>query len=259
MNELGNIPTSRQAATNGLAVVGFIALVLFGIWLAVYSTRFVPLVVGRVGSAAVYLSSVFVQTKPSLSVIPTASSTMISFIPFGEATSTTSTNTVSTSTTPSPKKKTSAPTTAGSITNNTYPIAGTTTTVTAFSGLPDLIVKINAIGYLATTSANSFVASSTVPAGSRPAVSFTIKNIGTNTSGAWRFSAIIPTQTAYVYQSQPQQSLAPGDSIDYTLGFDQANKGVGQTISITANSDHTVAESDTTNNNASATITILGN
>ena len=61
----------------------------------------------------------------------------------------------------------------------------------------------------------------------------------------------------YTYESQPQQSLNPGDSIDYTLGFDQADAGT-QTISITANYDHAVAESDSGNDSASAQITILG-
>src|SRR3989344_3436924 len=46
---------TRQAAINGLAVVGFIALVGAGIWFAVYSTRFVPTVVNNLGAAAVYL------------------------------------------------------------------------------------------------------------------------------------------------------------------------------------------------------------
>ena len=98
----------------------------------------------------------------------------------------------------------------------------------------------------------------TAPSGSRPAVVFTIKNIGTNVAGSWRWSASIPTQTSYLYQSLPQQALNPGDSIEYTLGFDQANKGSGQMISVTANFDRAVAESDANNNSASATLTILG-
>jgi subtilase family serine protease len=147
--------------------------------------------------------------------------------------------------------------TAGTRTSETIPLGGTVPTGTPY-GLPDLTTSITAVGYLATTSADSFVASATVPAGSRPAVRFTIKNTGTNVTGSWRFSASIPTQTAYIFQSQPQQSLAPGDSIDYTLGFDQANRGSNQTISVTANFDNAVAESNKNNNSASAAVTILG-
>lgn len=241
---------SRQAATYGLAIVGFIALMGAGMWLAIYSTQFVPSVVGRMGAAAVYLGSVFTPAEPTLSVIDTASTT----ISFGDATSTPVTNIpesneLSLSTPVKPV--------AGAQTTSVTEISGSSAPA-ALSGLPDLSVKINQIGYLATTSASSFIASSTVPVGSRPAVSFTIKNIGANASGAWRFSASIPTQTAYVYQSPAQQTLAPGDSIDYTLGFDQAISGTNKIISITANFDNSVTESSKANNTASTSVTVLG-
>ena len=249
MDEQENSVPNRRVIVHTLATVGFIALISASMWLAVYSTRFVPDVVNRLGSAAVYLGSVFVPgEKSSLSVIPTASTT----IPFGPATSTNMASTPATPTTP----KKSTPT-LGTRTDTTYQIGGATTTG-ALSGLPDLVVHINAVGYLATSSATSFVASTTVPSGSRPAVNFTIQNIGTNKSGPWRFSATIPTQTNFLFLSQPQQSLAPGDSIDYTLGFDQANKGTDKLITIIANFDHTLGESNTNNNTASTSLTIIG-
>ncbi|HQT82568.1 MAG TPA: CARDB domain-containing protein [Candidatus Paceibacterota bacterium] len=249
MNGIGISAPNRTTTVYVFAVIGFVALVGAGMWLAVYSTRYVPSIVNRFGSAAVYLGSVFTPA-PSLSVVPTASTT----IPFGEASSSISTSITSPAVPPAKH----VPVTAGAETSNVFPLGTTTTAVAVPNGLPDLITTINAIGYLATSSANSFVASSTVPAGSRPAVTFTIKNAGTGVSGPWRFSASIPTQTAYIYRSQLQQPLNPGDSIDYTLGFDQANKGAGQTISITANYDHLVTESNFNNNSASATTTILG-
>jgi|CXWL01.1.fsa_nt_gi hypothetical protein len=263
MNEQKNTPSHQVVAMQVLAVVGFISLVAGSMWLAVYSTRYVPSVIGRIGTAVVYLGSVFTPAPvSSLSVVPTASTT----IDFAEASSTLSTSVPTASSTPieplttpvvSPKQYRPV---AGTETSKTYQItpATTTTPVALSNGLSDFVVNINAIGYLATTSAESFIASSTVPNGSRPAVRFTIKNVGGSTSGQWRFSASIPTQTAYIYQSQPQQSLNPGDSIDYTLGFDQANKGSGQMISITANFDHAVTESNSNNNSAASQITILG-
>jgi len=243
-------PQARQTALHILAAVGFIALIGASMWLAVYSTRYVPGVIGRIGSAAVYLGSVFTPAEePSLSVVPTpvASTT----IPFGN----TSSNVPPVSTPVSPKP---VQPTAGEKTTNTYPMGGTTALPSLSSGLPDFVVTIDAIGYLATSSAESFVTSSTVPAQNRPAVVFTIKNIGTKVGGQWRFSASIPTQTAYIYQSEPQQPLNPGDRITYTLGFDQATRGTDKTISITANFDRTVTESNPDNNSASALVTILG-
>lgn len=251
MNTVSERTDTRQAAVHGLAVVGFIALVAAGIWLAIYSTRYVPTVVGSIGSAAVYLGSVFTpSSEPTLSVIPPDTAATSS--PSDTASTTAATSTVPA--TPAPARPKPA-TTAGEKTSTTSPI---TNAPAALSGLPDLVVHINAVGYLATTSASSFVASTTVPSGSRPAVVFTIKNIGTNMVGPWRWSASIPTQTSYIYQSQPQQALNPGDSIEYTLGFDQANRGSGQMISVTANFDRAVAELNTDNNSAAATLTILG-
>ena len=238
-----------QAAINGLAVVGFVALVIAGIWLAVYSTRFVPDVVNRIGAAAVYLGSVFNPAdEPTLSVVeaPTASTT----ISFGDSSSTTSTTATQSRTNP-------VKTTAGERTSSVYQIGGVTNTG-VLSGLPDFVVSIDSVGYLASTSADSFVATSTMQSSNRPAIKFTVKNIGTNKSGEWRFSASIPTQSSYLYYSPFQQSLNPGDSIDYTLGFDQPIAGSNKMISVTANFDHAIGESNTNNNSASASVTIIG-
>ena len=243
---------TRAGAVYGLAGVGFIALVAAGMWLAIYSARFVPTAVNSLSAAAVSLGSFFVPAPDTtLSVVPTATTT----IPFGEATSTATSTPVATTTAPT---NTVTPTpTAGQQTTTVTQIGSGTTTPSLY-GLPDLSTTITAIGYLATTSVDSFVASTTVPKGARPAVKFTIKNVGTNATGSWRFSASIPTQTSYLYLSNPQQSLLPGESIDYTLGFDQSNKGAAQRISISANYDNAVAETTTNNNGASATITVLG-
>lgn len=253
MNDPEVTPAARPMVVRTLAAVGFVALVGAGIWLAVYSTRFVPGVVNRIGAAAVILGSVFTPAEgPSLSVIATTTdaTTTISFGGTSEAPA-------ATPETPAPKATALPKTTPGQETTSTIPISGTATT-SPLSGLPDLLVHINAIGYLASSSPDSFVATTTVPAGRRPAVNFTIKNVGTNVTGSWRFSATIPTQSSFLFLSEPQQSLAPGDSIDYTLGFDQANRGSGQLISVTANYDHAVGESNTNNNNASARLTIIG-
>jgi hypothetical protein len=258
MNPNWQITPTRQAAINGLAVVGFIALVAAGIWLAIYSTRFVPVVVNGVGGAAVYIGSIFVPSKepPSLSVIPNSISTTTISFDTESADVTTAISKISPEPV-TPVKSTPVATTPGNATSETYQISGATTT-SSLSGFPDLVTNITAIGYLATSSAESFIASSTVPSGSRPAVKFTIKNIGNNVTGQWRFSASIPTQTSYLYYSPFQQQLNPGESIDYTLGFDQANRGSSQTVFISANFDRAVTESNFNNNGASVNLTIIG-
>jgi hypothetical protein len=116
-------------------------------------------------------------------------------------------------------------------------------------------VKVVTTGYLTAASTDAFVASTTVPYGDRPAVHFKVTNIGTNWSGTWTFNASIPTRPAYTFHSPVQQSLAPGDSIDYTLGFDQAITGPDQVITITI--DPVGSDSNTNNNSTSAGMTVL--
>lgn len=245
--------TSRTAAFSLLAAVGFVAFVGGSFWLAANSTRYVPSVVNGIGSAAVYLSSFFSPAPATISVVPSPVSTTT--LPV-DATTTTPVATTS-PVVKTPTKPVTPPTTSGPETNTTYPISGSTATPT-YSGLPDLAVTIENVGYLASSTADSFVASSSVQAGSRPAVKFVIKNVGTNIAAPWRFSATIPTQTAYVFQSPAQQALGPGESIEYVLGFDQANRGANQQITVTANFDNAVTETSTANNTATASLTILG-
>jgi hypothetical protein len=241
---------NRQAALTTLAVVGFLALVAFGIYLAIYSARYVPNAVSKLDAAAVSLASVFSPAATSsLAVIPASSASTT--IAFGDD----STTTVPVAPTAAPVKPAAVIPQAGAQTSGTYQISGGTGP-TSYTGLPDLTVAVDAVGYLTTDAADSFVAASTVPAGYRPAVEFTIKNIGTNVAEPWRFSATIPTTVGYTYQSNEQQSLNPGDSIDYTLGFDDATVGTNETISITANFDHAVAESNTSNDSATASVTV---
>jgi hypothetical protein len=61
----------------------------------------------------------------------------------------------------------------------------------------------------------------------RTVVQFTIINGGTNIANSgWSFNAALPYQNStYTYQSAPQQALYPGDSIAYTLTYDDPSYG----------------------------------
>lgn len=256
---------TKQVAINSLAVVGFITIISVGVWLAVYSVRFIPTISTRASAAAVYLGSIFKEPKKTSLPEGIASTQETKEAKEQDKEQPTVSKDVSKETTnPEPKVTPEVSnqiepgaTTAGEKTSSTYQIGGSTKNVIAPNGLPDLTVKIIAVGYMTTTSTDSFVANKKVPAGNRPAVRFTIENIGTNKSGEWRFNASIPAQNAYLFQSPPQQSLNPGESIDYTLGFDESNKGINQTISISANFDRAIKESNVENNNASDKLEIL--
>ncbi|MBI2410087.1 hypothetical protein HYV30_03560 [Candidatus Kaiserbacteria bacterium] len=232
---------------SGLAIVGFVSLVGAGVWLAVLGARYVPEIVDRTGLAAIYLGS-SLDTPPPGTVATTT--------PPGAGLGNGSATSTATSTPPRQTPLGGGGYVAGPRTGTNTLISGTTTPV--LHGLPDLAITIQEVGYLVGPTTDSFIASTTVPVGGRPAVRFTIHNAGTNSTGSWRFSATIPTQTNFVFQSAPQQSLNPGDRIEYTLGFDQPIPGAGRTITLRANFDNAVVESNTVNNVIFAQLTILG-
>ncbi len=64
-------PHANRHAVLGLAAVGFIVIMLLGLWLASYSTQYVPAVVGGAGMAAASLSSALDSSiTPTLSAVP---------------------------------------------------------------------------------------------------------------------------------------------------------------------------------------------
>lgn len=243
--------TRRSAAINGLAIVGFAALVIAGMALAVYAARFVPGAVSQIGSAAVYLSSqVFTggsNEDTDLVVVPSTDT-----ISFGEDTATsTATSTVATATTTTTVAPTPQP---GTPTTIVVPVAVPASV--NYHGLPDLVIESVQTGYLTSTDTSSFRASKVVPDGERGAVKFAVVNRGTNVSGSFRFSAELPTSPTYTYDSRDQQSLRPGERIEYVLGFDRTRTGDNRTITIEVDSRNDVAESNERNNTHTVEISI---
>lgn len=225
----------RETAVTSLAIVGFLALLGLGVYAGIYSARFVPTVVEGLGSAAVYVGSAFSPAPTAdLSVVTgAATSTEPTTISFGDEATTTPAVAPVASSTP----KTSAPVV-------TTPVF----VPTAPHGLADLTVEATAVGYLTTDSTASFVTGTSVPSGSRPAVKFTVKNVGTNWTGTWSFTASIPSSPVFTYTSAAQESLGPGATVDYILGFDRARSGQQQDLTITVNPGNTAPESNATNN-----------
>ncbi|HWH16495.1 MAG TPA: CARDB domain-containing protein [Candidatus Paceibacterota bacterium] len=241
---------ARRAAVNALAIVGFIVLLFIGMALAVYAARFIPAAVSNIGSAAVYLSSQVFPSEDEGDLVVVGDPETV---PFGEdevaATSTPATTTPTTGT-------------GGTVTN---PRPGTPTTVvvpvqvpasTNYHGLPDLVVESVVTGYLNTSDTSSFRASDEVPDGKRGAVKFTVINRGTNVSGRFEFEVELPTTRTYTYNSRSQQSLRPGERIEYVLGFDRTREGQNRTIAITVDPDDEIDESNERNNDRSVSIDI---
>ena len=142
----------------------------------------------------------------------------------------------------------------------TFPVGGTvstTPTPSNPSGTADLSVKIIDVG-IVSRSSSEFTATSSVRATDRAAVRFTVENLGTKVSDSWTFSAVLPTSPAYIFDSQSQRVLLPGERIEFTLGFDSIVAPTDTALAhITINIDPTNSLREVTKNNNIAKTTII--
>lgn len=250
-------PKTKGAATSALAIVGFIALILLGMALAIYAASFMPKALSRIGQAAVSLTSSFngkddaeLQVVTQEQPVTTGVVTLPQAAPANPTPATTPASPATTYTYQQPTTYTYQP---GTPTYTVITVPGGSPT---FYGDPDLKVEITAIGYLRNSDTDSFVRANRVPDGKRGAVQFRVTNIGTDESGKWKFEAELPTSPSYTYKSSNQRSLNPGDRIDFTLGFDQPRDGKNREVTITVDSGHDVRESNERNNEDSDRIDI---
>ncbi|MEI8337941.1 MAG: hypothetical protein WCF92_02215 [bacterium] len=103
-----------------------------------------------------------------------------------------------------------------------------------YYGNATLNVSINNIGQF-NRSNQQFYNNSTIYSGSTVGVQFTVTNNGASATGPWTFNASVPTNSngnynyynsgTYNYTSGSQPSLAPGQSANFTIAFDNPNVG----------------------------------
>ncbi|MCK4918644.1 MAG: sortase [Candidatus Pacebacteria bacterium] len=124
-------------------------------------------------------------------------------------------------------------------------------------GLVDLEVTIDSVGYL--NSNKDLVATSTLSLGDIGAVKFTVTNIGTHSSDGWTFNAVLPTSPAHIFHSQGQKTLAPGEKIEFTMGFDKLRVGDQMPVVINIDPSGGMKESNKVNNIAKVFIDIIEN
>jgi len=165
----------------------------------------------------------------------------------------------------------------GSIINNKPTPVATTTTVTnnppvnvitppyvpsqpapVYYGKPDLAVRILQTGIL-NQYTNQIVSQTQFNQSDMIGIKFEIRNDGDANTGTWYFSAFLPSTSNPVYASTAQISLRPGESIIYTLGFSNlANQGINL-ITVKADQNNSVYESNENNNTQTSTITSTNN
>lgn len=347
-------PQKRSATLKAISIVGFVAILLFGVWGLIQVARMVPNLFSSIGGAAVSLSSIFVPaerlevsletsnvtasepftiswehtnkrgegtyrlsyacrdgvtmqapddrgtyqtvfcetpfnlTKEETAMKVVAFSDRNRFIDVplkltftrlsdGEMTASTevaitienkqyqattlptatSTTTVVVPATPVAKPPSRIIRKAGIETRNVYTVTNTAR-VSDPNGRVDLSVQILQTGALDPVT-DVFTQTASIRRGTKGAVRFQVTNLGTKSAENWNFNAVVPTFPMYIYSSDMQQVLGPGDSIEFTLGFDQADAVATKGI-LTVNIDPSGAirnEISRDNNIARATFSIF--
>ena len=109
----------------------------------------------------------------------------------------------------------------------------------------DLTVNLIATGVI--NNANQFVSGRVAQVGEKVAVRFEIANIGGKNTGVWNWGATLPIPAPQnIYNSANEISLAPGDRIEFTLGYQRTSAGQNQIV-IVADPAKSVVQNDRNN------------
>jgi len=139
---------------------------------------------------------------------------------------------------------------AGPIKTNVYLVNESNLSVFP-GGIPDLMVQIIDTGII--DDAGNFIHATSTGQNQQTGIIFDVWNLGTAISGSWRFLGELPT-FAGDFASEPQNSIAPGEKIRFTIGF-RSLKDLGPNkVKIVIDPQHELKEVGTTNNTAEATI-----
>jgi hypothetical protein len=123
-----------------------------------------------------------------------------------------------------------------------------------YYGKADLATRILQTGKLnpntnLITSKTNFVYSDMV------GLRFEVRNDGDANTGPWSFTAVLPSLSTPIYNSNMQVSLRPGESIIFTIGFSNLTNVRTGLITVNIDPQNMVAESAEYNNIITSTIT----
>jgi hypothetical protein len=122
-----------------------------------------------------------------------------------------------------------------------------------YYGKPDLAIRMLQTGTLDSrtniiTNKNIFTDQEMV------GIKFEVRNDGDANTGVWNFTATLPSLSTPVFNSNPQISLRPGESIIFTLGFSNLTNQYTSQININVDPQNIVKESAEYNNKVLSTI-----
>ena len=119
----------------------------------------------------------------------------------------------------------------------------------------DLKITVVEIGIL-DKATKEFIKSNSIGRGDTVAVRFNVENIGSKSSGLWRFNATLPTYPPRAFNSETEASLAPQSGMEFTIGFGQVKEGK-QVVKFLVDPDNAISEISEENNTVSVEIKIL--
>jgi|CXWL01.1.fsa_nt_gi hypothetical protein len=228
--------SATKATVNGLAIVGFAALILGGVFLAVYAASYVPQALSRL-TGAVILSNEE-PTNPETQIPAPAPTTPTVVTPSTDEEDTDDEDVVEPET----------PRTGGPLLVPAPPRV--TYQPPAYYGLPDLALVNVRAGYMR---GSTFVEDNDVPANRDAAVRFIVQNIGTNTVSDFRIKLEIENEDDAIGIGG---LLYPNGTQLFILRITNPEEGEELDISIDVDYQNRIAEKSESNNDKSVSLDI---
>jgi hypothetical protein len=237
--KVSNAKYSLPTATKTLAVIGAIAIVSVFIWEgAVLTKRFAPDTYGTLAGALFPITT--------LETLPVKNTDEVVVEPTTTAVAETSEDAEHTKTL-----------TAGEQEESVYALPSQETVLTSqINGQVDLAPRVISVGAV-NRDTGIFTPSETINTNERAAVHFEVKNIGTKTSPQWSFNVVLPTLPKHIFSSNMQKPLAPGERIEFTLGFDRFDMNSDGVVIINVDPTRGLNEKDKENNIVKTTISTV--
>ncbi len=207
----------KTLLTQGLAIIGLITVLIIILLGTIQVVKSAPKILSNLAAVTTF-KSVFIQNEKTTT---------------DDNTKNLSSSTDTKAKVDTKEKSTKTPLTKGERTDRIYPISDSRT-IQNPNGRVDLKALITDVGIIDTD--GIFVSTSTISTKNKGTIRFTVTNIGSKTSDNWTFNAVLPTFPMYIFHSTNQRALAPGDKIEFTLGFDKLNGNLTEGI-ITINVD----------------------
>lgn len=224
-----------KATVNGLAVVGFGALILGGVFLAIYAASYVPQALSRL-TGAVILSNEQPANPNTDSETPTPTPTTPVVTPTDD-------EEVDEEVTTPETPRTGGPLLVPQTPRVTY-------TGPKLYGLPDLALVNVEAGYMR---GSTFIEDNDVPSNRDAAVRFIVQNLGTNTASDFRIKLEIENEDDAIGMGG---LLYPNGTQLFTLRITNPEEGKELDIDIDVDYQNRIAETNERNNDKSVTLDI---